>query len=149
VKNDPAIPKEIGRRAAPELQSVTVKLFFAATDLAQAERIVEKGFNAWDFTTVKLPYGNPTFVEQPGIIASTVLDPHTGFAVELEIRTNTTYLRRYELISHVPGVKYYVLMRGDTKRGGRRRVSESELAEARRANVEKWQNQPLVWFGKE
>lgn len=132
-----------------QFERVIARLYFAAKDAEQAARIVSRGFNMRDAAIAKLPYGDPTFVDQHGIIVSSELDPNTGFAVELDFPTNTTYLRRLELISHVKDVRYYVLMVGDTDKSVRRLVTEAKIAAARDAGLEKWQHQPLIWFGKE
>ena len=131
-----------------QFERVIARLYFAAKDVEQAGRIVTRGFVLTDGGEAKLPYGQPTFVDQRGIVVSSELDPSTGFAVELEFSTNKTYLRRHELISHVQNVRYYVLMVGDTDKSTRRVVAADQLAAAREAGLEKWQHQPLVWFGK-
>ena len=124
--------------------------YYAANDPDQANRIVWKGFCGLDGITVKLPYDGPKFVDQPGILVSSELDPSTGFAVELDLQINVAvYLRRHELISHVPGVRYYIFFIGVTDKARRRVVRDDEIVAARSAGVEKWQHRPLVWFGKE
>jgi len=126
-------------RVDPTIERVVAVFFFAAKDAAHVERILANGFNGWDRITAKLPYGKPTFVDQPGILVSDAPDPSTGFAIGLE----------FELMSHVSGVRYFVLMVGDTKKARLWKVAEDELAKAREAGLEKWQHQPLVWFGKD
>jgi hypothetical protein len=132
----------------PTVEPVTVKLYFAAQEAALVERILAKGFTARDNQTVKLPYGDPAFVDQLGIIVSSELDPTTGFAVEIELAANTTFLRRRELISHVAGVRYYVLY--DCWKWARlRAVTLDELETACAKGFERWFSVPIVWFGKE
>jgi len=136
-------------RVDPTIERVVAVFFFAAKDAAHVERILANGFNGWDRITAKLPYGKPTFVDQPGILVSDAPDPSTGFAIGLEFATNKGYLKGLELMSHVSGVRYFVLMVGDTKKARLWKVAEDELAKAREAGLEKWQHQPLVWFGKD
>ena len=135
-------------KTAPPLEPLTAKLYFAAQDAAQAKRIVAQGFKGIDNQVAKLPYGDPTFVDQPGIIASSGIDPTTGLAVEIEFTTNATFLRRHELISPVQGVRYYVLIDcWDSVR--LREVSTEEMEAAKVGGLERWQHRPLLWFGKE
>jgi hypothetical protein len=56
----------------------------AVKSAADADRILAKGFNGRDRVTVKLPDGKPAFVDQAGILASTDLDPSTGFATAID-----------------------------------------------------------------
>jgi hypothetical protein len=123
--------------------------YFAAKTAADTERIVADGFRGRDCVTVQLPYGDPAFVNQPGILVSTELDPRTRFAVEIEVSVNPTFLRRHELLSFVSGVRYYIFFISTTETGRLRRVSEKEIENARAAGIENWQHDPLIWFGKE
>ena len=46
----------------------------------------QNGFCASDAITAKLVFGDPWFVNQPGILVGTEFDPRTGLALEI----NTT-----------------------------------------------------------
>ncbi len=133
-------------------ETVTVKLYYRARDAGHLERIINEGFNAMDNVTAKLPWKssqtNEPFVNQPGVLASSELDPTSDFSVEIELQTNAVYLRRHELISHVRGVRYYTLI-VDLREARRRAISGGEIAQARKGDMEKWNHTPLVWFGKD
>ncbi|MCX6925692.1 MAG: hypothetical protein NT154_21145 [Verrucomicrobia bacterium] len=122
--------------------------YFAAPTAAAADRITARGFLASDGITVKLFYGNPKFINQPGILVSTELDPRTSFAVEIDTTPNPRYLIRHELVSPVPGVRYYVLLQDFANQGTRRAIPPSEIQAVRAAGLYKWRK-PLLWYGKD
>lgn len=125
-----------------------MRFFFAAPTAADADRIAASGFNMKDSIMAKMPYGVPKFVNQPGVLASSELDPRTGFAVEIDFEPNVRYLIRHELISPVADVRYYILLLDIIAGARRRRVPDSEVNAARASGLAKWQD-PLVWFGKD
>ncbi len=130
------------------LRHPVMRFYFAAPSAAAVSRIVAAGFSASDGIMAELPYGNPTFVSQLGILFSSELDPRTVYAVEITTAPNPRYLVRHELISPVRGVQYYVFLQDIANRGTRRAVPEGDLQAARAAGLDKWRD-PLAWFGRD
>jgi hypothetical protein len=123
-----------------------MQFYFSAKTSADVDRIITRGFSGLDCVTVKLPYGNPEFVNQPGILVSTRPDPRTGHVIELTAEPNPRYLIRHELISPVRGVQYYIFFQGIANRSQKRAIFMQDLLSL--ASGYDWQD-PLVWFGKD